>query len=398
MSDFYIKEIHVVKVRNIKNLDIKLSDTERKHLILTGKNGSGKTSLLEAMRGLFGYFYRNLSSDTDIDSSWETPESARDYLFHIRVDFSGITNNYEAFKYLWAYIGANKGRIPDLRPPKQVEKAPSLSVVERFDSMVNERAMHYMNSLKLRAAYPKSAEEKETIERWFDNLQTALAEIYDNEKLSLSYDAEHLDFQILIPGFEPFSLNNMADGYSAFVSILFEIILRINDSNAVVDYNRQGVVLIDEIETHLHVELQKRVLPFLTKMFPNVQFIVATHSPFVITSLDNAVVFDLEKAVALQDLGQDTDGARLDSKDSPLTSYSYEDIVEGFYDISGYSATFEREFNRYKQLCRSSHLTDEENEERIKLKSKMSLIPASAKTLRYQVSQFEKEAQANGWN
>ena len=369
MSDLYIKEIHVVKVRNIKNLDIKLSDTERKHLILTGKNGSGKTSLLEAMRGLFGYFYRNLSSDTDIDSSWETPESARDYLFHIRVDFSGITNNYEAFKYLWAYIGANKGRIPDLRPPKQVEKAPSLSVVERFDSMVNERAMHYMNSLKLRAAYPKSAEEKETIERWFDNLQTALAEIYDNEKLSLSYDAEHLDFQILIPGFEPFSLNNMADGYSAFVSILFEIILRINDSNAVVDYNRQGVVLIDEIETHLHVELQKRVLPFLTKMFPNVQFIVATHSPFVITSLDNAVVFDLEKRIRLP---------RGEDDLTPLTDYSYTDIVEGYFDEPEYSQSLQVDFDRYVALVSQTSRTPEERKETRKLFDRLSNIPGTS--------------------
>lgn len=39
--------------------------------------------------------------------------------------------------------------------------------------------------------------------------------------------------------------------------------------------------LVDEIETHLHVDLQKKVLPFLISFFPKIQFIVTTHSPFV---------------------------------------------------------------------------------------------------------------------
>lgn len=58
--------------------------------------------------------------------------------------------------------------------------------------------------------------------------------------------------------------------------------------------NTEGIVLIDEIETHLHLELQKEILPFLTKLYPNIQFIVSTHSPFILSSVDNAVVFDLE--------------------------------------------------------------------------------------------------------
>jgi predicted ATP-dependent endonuclease of OLD family len=54
-------------------------------------------------------------------------------------------------------------------------------------------------------------------------------------------------------------------------------------------------VLIDEIETHLHLELQEIILPFLCEMFPRIQFIVATHSPAVISSVEDAVVYDLRK-------------------------------------------------------------------------------------------------------
>ena len=44
--------------------------------------------------------------------------------------------------------------------------------------------------------------------------------------------------------------------------------------------NIQGIVLIDEVEKHLHIKLQKEILPRLFKLFPNVQFIVSSHSPF----------------------------------------------------------------------------------------------------------------------
>ncbi len=46
-------------------------------------------------------------------------------------------------------------------------------------------------------------------------------------------------------------------------------------------YDAEGLVLIDEIETHLHLSLQKKIMDFLCKMFPNIQFVVTTHSPFI---------------------------------------------------------------------------------------------------------------------
>lgn len=46
------------------------------------------------------------------------------------------------------------------------------------------------------------------------------------------------------------------------------------------EYNFEGVVLIDELEAHLHIELQRKILPFLTKFFPRVQFIISAHRIF----------------------------------------------------------------------------------------------------------------------
>ena len=42
------------------------------------------------------------------------------------------------------------------------------------------------------------------------------------------------------------------------------------------------------------MELQKEIVPILTELFPNIQFILTTHSPFILNSAKNAVVYDLE--------------------------------------------------------------------------------------------------------
>lgn len=63
--------------------------------------------------------------------------------------------------------------------------------------------------------------------------------------------------------------------------------------------NIQGIVLIDEVDKHLHIKLQKEVLPRMFKLFPNVQFIVSSHSPFMNMGLaEEAIgrtqIFDLD--------------------------------------------------------------------------------------------------------
>ena len=48
-EDIFITKLQINSVRHLKDIEIPISETERKHLILTGKNGSGKTSVLEAI-------------------------------------------------------------------------------------------------------------------------------------------------------------------------------------------------------------------------------------------------------------------------------------------------------------------------------------------------------------
>jgi predicted ATP-binding protein involved in virulence len=362
VQEMFITNIHIGNVRHLENIDIVLSETERKHLILTGKNGSGKTSLLQEIRDFTEAYKKHGFGSVYLSNSGELLDFFKDYQVSMR--FSHEANCEERNNnFLLAYIGARKGRIPDLSAPKQIEKTPFMHELNTSNDMVNTRAMQYMNSLKLRAAYPKSVQEKELIENWFDSFQSALAEIYDCPELKLVYDAEHLDFIIELPNRKPFTLNQMSDGYFAFVSILFEIILRLDNGEALVDYRRDGIVLIDELESHLHVELQKRALPFLTKIFSNTQFIVATHSPFIISSSANAVVYDLETKTRLE---------------GDLTQYSYSDIVEGYFDESECSAALQADFDRYVKLVEQTSRTDSEKVETRNLFERLSKIPGTS--------------------
>ena len=59
MEEIFVTKLRINKVRHLYNLEIPLSDTERKHLILTGKNGSGKTSVLEGIIT----FIKNIQSE-----------------------------------------------------------------------------------------------------------------------------------------------------------------------------------------------------------------------------------------------------------------------------------------------------------------------------------------------
>lgn len=70
----------------------------------------------------------------------------------------------------------------------------------------------------------------------------------------------------------------------------------------------------------LHIGLQKTILPFLTSFFPKIQFIVSTHSPYILNSIENCVIYDLEKKIRMEDMSR----------------YSAKGIGEGYYGRENY--------------------------------------------------------------
>ncbi|WP_271253966.1 AAA family ATPase [Pseudanabaena sp. Chao 1811] len=83
---------------------------------------------------------------------------------------------------------------------------------------------------------------------------------------------------------ERFSINQLSDGEKCFLAMVGDLARRLAIVNPKNDdpLKGYGIVLIDEIELHLHPEWQRRVIPRLTETFPNCQFIITTHSPQVL--------------------------------------------------------------------------------------------------------------------
>lgn len=119
-------------------------------------------------------------------------------------------------------------------------------------------------------------------------------------------------------------------------------------------------MLIDEIETHLHLELQKNIMPFLTTIFPNIQFIVTSHSPFILNSIQNVVIYDLEKNLLVE---------------NGLDNVPYDGIVEGYFGADKLSDALKQKFEKYKTLVKKKCLSDEELNEIAELELYLDDIP-----------------------
>lgn len=340
-QEVFITDITIHKVRHLENIQIPLSKDERKHLILTGKNGSGKTSVLESLR-------EDLLAPAPMKTS---------------VDFNNprrLRKEFENGYFVISFYGVR--RQTEMKIPKGLTKIDLKSKYEINDQPGKEFIQHIVN-LKAERSFARDDQDHETvenIEKWFEMFENSLKEIFEDPSLRLEFDRKNFNFKILQKGKEPFDFNTLADGYSAIINMVTDIILRM-EKHKTKSYDVQGVVLIDELETHLHIDLQKKVFPFLTRFFPRIQFIVTTHSPFILNSIDNAIIYDLENNLLVDD----------------LSGYSYDGIVESYFDNDKYSEIIKSKVEKYEQLVDKEKCTEAEEEQMIELRGYLKEIPGS---------------------
>ena len=96
-------------------------------------------------------------------------------------------------------------------------------------------------------------------------------------------------------GPEELSINQLSGGYRIMLALAADLARRMAQGNPHLSdpLQSEAVVLIDEIELHLHPSWQQRILADLTRTFPNTQFIVSTHSPQVLTTVKPEHVVEL---------------------------------------------------------------------------------------------------------
>ena len=118
-------------------------------------------------------------------------------------------------------------------------------------------------------------------------------------------------------------VNYLSAGYQSLLWMLMEISFRIALLNPEMsDYSQaEGIVLIDEIDMHLHPRWQWKILDALHNSFPKIQFIAATHSPIIILSFKDAKLLSIG-----QNGVEELSGAY---------AYSIDDVVEYKQGSSG---------------------------------------------------------------
>lgn len=115
---------------------------------------------------------------------------------------------------------------------------------------------------------------------------------------TLEYSAEHDDLVLEHDEQGKLKVNQLSDGIRNMLALVGDIAYRCYKLNT--HHGEQaallthGIVMIDEIDMHLHPEWQQTVLPDLQRAFPNIQFIVTTHSPQVLSSIDAGCIRRLD--------------------------------------------------------------------------------------------------------
>ncbi|MBN8559468.1 MAG: AAA family ATPase [Leptolyngbya sp. UWPOB_LEPTO1] len=139
-------------------------------------------------------------------------------------------------------------------------------------------------------------------------------------------------------------IEQLSEGEKSIIMIVCDIARRLTIANPALDDPKtgHGIVLIDEIDNHLHPQWQRRILPALNTTFPNCQFITTTHSPQVLSNLQPEEIFVLDNG-----------------KISNNVSYSYgRDSNSILYEFMGVEKR--PEWMR-QQLDHAFHLIDEGN-------------------------------------
>ncbi|WP_086970067.1 AAA family ATPase [Vibrio coralliirubri] len=333
------------------NSTLKIENLDGKNLIITGGNGCGKTRFVEH---LYDRLKQELiektvpdfdelnyqvfqeselrSKDPEYDNvPPDMPTILDDLSRQLRelktqqvsyFDRDEALHAFDSSKAILRYYGAYRradiafeGSVTALNSIKESGKldgahSDSGSKFEQFLISYYNYRFHFMER-------EQDVEKKKSIESWFIKIEIDLQYLFEDDGLKLHYSAEDMYFYMTQVGKEPFRFRDLSSGYESILSIYADLIMKIEINEVKAD-ELTGIVIIDEIDAHLHVSLQRKILSFLANAFKNIQFIVTTHSPFVIQSIKDSVVYDLSSHEQLED----------------LSVYSYQSILEGLLGVT----------------------------------------------------------------
>ncbi|MCU0687556.1 MAG: AAA family ATPase [Polyangiaceae bacterium] len=293
--------------------------TEPGVTLLTGKNGTGKTILLDAIRFFFGKYYRKAERDI-----WR-PEAPLEleviHSFHSNDDTSIIRNKILLANSNSSIFGIDEvlWEMPenvasgDRPPPWVVDFWRSQITFDTYQIQALAAFKHrelYQGSLQgtvsnadvtqLLCHLDYLRDSRDPGKKLVGEVLFALAEkiikfsLLDGELIGI----ERLTFTPKVrQGGHEVPLGSVSSGNAYLAQRMLSLlgrmyslhVLRGGDPAEI--HRTPGLLLIDEAENHLHPVWQKKFLPGIREIFPNLQIIAATHSPFILASVPDARVY-----------------------------------------------------------------------------------------------------------
>ncbi len=347
------------------DFDITL-EANKKMYCFIGKNGIGKTQLLESMaksliytHSMFGlpdekYKYTSLFSQKIIHDQLKI----NTIRLPLDVELNGIKIKDKNIQK-WGFIGfdilhgkQNSSFVCD-KPivfvgaknrgfTKNIDsnniKILSDSQNRFIDSF--ERTMRYINGegldhqeiadwfasrLIINPSFVAKNQNREqeavTVLQLIDRLEPGLNLVTQNENGGTSLNLMFSEGQLLINNIP---IDKLSTGYISIIKIFQEIVAGYSGWTNETELNEvDGIVFIDEIEPHLHISWQTKIIGVLREFFPNTTFFISTHSPLVLSGLKNGEGYELVR---------DGDFVKTKTIDN-IENYFLNDIVKEFFGV-----------------------------------------------------------------
>lgn len=326
-----IKNLKIENFRGIENLDLDFSASRM--IIFAGINGAGKTTVLEALRYLFSWYVARLKSHKGKGLQLEESDIMNGKIFCFLEIEVEICLNGENKTVQWSLLkkrasqrkkldrlasraklnefvdclmdGFTEGcenlplvdyysvnRIVD-KVPLRIRKKHALGPLDAFDNGLNNSVNFHSFFLWFREREDLENERYRELGKKFVKdsqlfaVRTAIAKLLPGfRKFRVKRDP--LSFVVEKKG-ETFNFGQLSDGEKSYIVLVCDIARRMAMANPKAEnpLESSAVVMIDEIELHLHPEWQMHVVDGLKNAFPNVQFFLTTHSPHIVTNLKN---------------------------------------------------------------------------------------------------------------
>ena len=320
-----VKRLKMKSFRGLSDLTLEFDTDEP--TVFIGINGVGKSSILECLAILLSWLIKRIQTPNSNGRSFNEDDIKKGW----KETHNEITISINDWEVVWSLTKVSKGRSQDTSSNLVGLKR----VVDHIHSQLDATsyaalplAVYYPTNravldipLKIRTRHsfePITAYDEvltggkidfRRFFEWFrerEDLENELRlndsdQYRDRELEAVRYAIENLldGFSNLRVRRSPLRMtvgkqgnelivNQLSDGEKCLLALAGDLARRVAIANPNPDYNPlegSGVVLIDEIELHLHPKWQRAIIPNLKKTFPNCQFIITTHSPQVISDL-----------------------------------------------------------------------------------------------------------------